>query len=98
MWLKLKVKAEDRWQRKKNTSPPSTATNAHTPKTLSETHASVKLKVIGYAHVTGTAGYAKNLRKNNNDLWTQNLKGESNYWSSSVIMQCAYAARWWQRD
>ena len=64
MWLKLKVKAEDRWQRKKNPSPPSTATNAHTPKTLSEAHASVRLKVIGYAHVTGTEGYVRILRKN----------------------------------
>lgn len=64
MWLKLKVKAEDRWQRKKNPSPPSTATNAHTPKTLSETHVSVRLKVIGYAHVTDTAGYVRILRKN----------------------------------
>lgn len=62
------------------------------------THASVKLKVIGYAHVTGTEGYVRILRKNNNDLWTQNLKGESNYWSSSVIMRCAYTARWWQRS
>lgn len=65
MWLKLKVKAEDRWQRKKNPSPPSTATNAHTPKTLSETHASVRLKVIGYAHVTGTEGYVDVMLKNN---------------------------------
>ncbi len=64
MWLKLKVKAEDRWQRKKNPSPPFTATNAHTPKTLSETHVSVRLKVIGYAHVTGTEGYVRILRKN----------------------------------
>ena len=66
MWLKLKVKAEDRWQRKKTPSPPSTAANAHTPKTLSETHASVKLKVIGYAHVTDTVEYVRNSRKNDN--------------------------------
>lgn len=65
MWLKLKVKAEDRWQRKKNPSPPSTAASAHTPKTLSETHASVRLKVIGYAHVTGTEGYVDVMLKNN---------------------------------
>ena len=65
MWLKLKVKAEDRWQRKKNPSPPSTAANAHTPKTLSETHAYVRLKVIGYAHVTGTEGYVDVMLKNN---------------------------------
>lgn len=65
MWLKLKVKAEDRWQRKKNPSPPSTAANAHTPKTLSETHVSVRLKVIGYAHVTGTEGYVDVMLKNN---------------------------------
>lgn len=65
MWLKLKVKAEDRWQRKKNPSPPFTAASAHTPKTLSETHASVRLKVIGYAHVTGTEGYVDVMLKNN---------------------------------
>lgn len=50
--------------KKKESLSPSTATNAHTPKTLSETHASVGLKVIGYAHVTGTEGYVRILRKN----------------------------------
>jgi hypothetical protein len=64
MWLKLKVKAEDRWQRKKNPSPSSTAANAHTPQTLSRTHAFVKLEAIECALVADTAGHARNSRKN----------------------------------
>lgn len=86
MWLKLKVKAEDRWQRKKNPSPPSTATNAHTPKTLSETHASVGLKVIGYAHVTGTEGYVDVMLKNNLYTIMKSLKkSNSNIMNNETI-------------
>lgn len=86
MWLKLKVKAEDRWQRKKNPSLPSTATNAHTPKTLSETHASVGLKVIGYAHVTGTEGYVDVMLKNNLYTIMKSLKkSNSNIMNNETI-------------
>lgn len=61
----MKVKAEDRWQRKKNPSPPSVADNAHTLQTLSRTHAFVKLEAIECALVTDTGVYVDIMLKNN---------------------------------
>jgi hypothetical protein len=51
--------------KKKEPLSPSTAANAHTPQTLSRTHAFVKLEAIECALVADTEGYVRILRKNN---------------------------------